>query len=240
MLQLLLTVTLTAGGGTLVMEVGEQRVLTIPGGVQRCAMSNVASHDLKTIGNDQILVIAVAPARHTILCWNTKGERFSWEMIIHDVQRPAPERREQTGGVVELDVGRAVLLKAPDPDGCTGGDMGSYAMETWDNDHVLVRARRETSTTVVCRNPKGAEIVYALHIHEAPSRHDAPGVTELRIGEEAFIEANGIQSAASDDAKIVKVAVEDGGISVTALKLGDTDVRVKTKAGPIVHHFEVR
>jgi hypothetical protein len=239
MLMLLLTVTLTVGG-ELVMEVGEQRVLEVPGGVQRCAISNAASHDLKTIDANHILVVAVAPARHTILCWNTKDEHFSWQMIIHDVQRPAPERFEQAGGVIELDVGRAVLLKTSNPEGCAGGDRGSYELQTWDSEHVLVRARRETSTTLMCRGEKDVQNVFTLHFHEAPSRHDVPGLTELRIGEEAFIEAKGIQSAASDDAKILNVSLEDGGVSVTALGLGDSDVRVKTKAGPIVHHFEVR
>jgi hypothetical protein len=239
MLPGLLFVTLAAGG-TLVMEVGEQRVLDVPGGIQRCAISDASSHDLKTIGNGQLLVIAVQPTRHTLLCWGANGERHSWLLIIHEAQRPAPERREQSSGVVDLDVGRAVLLKTPDVQGCSGSDTGSYEFETWDPDHVLVRARRETRTTLRCASHRGDEYTFALQLHDAPARHDAPGLTELRVGEEAFIEAKGIESAASDDAKIVKATVEDGGISVTALGLGDTDVRVKTRAGPIVHHFEVR
>jgi hypothetical protein len=109
-----------------------------------------------------------------------------------------------------------------------------------DDRHVELIAVAEGKTTVLCWGAQGRRYAWELEVRERSAPRDEPGLTQLSVGDEAFVAAEGIRSAKSDRPKVVTVALADGGVKVTAKAKGETDVRVQTAAGPIVHHFVVR
>ena len=59
----------------------EQKVLTIPG-MQRVAVGDSDTADVKTIGNNQLLVIGVGEGTTSLLVWTSSGERLEWDVTI--------------------------------------------------------------------------------------------------------------------------------------------------------------
>jgi Flp pilus assembly secretin CpaC len=114
---LLLIAVLNAGwtpGDTLELEVGETRVIRIPG-LQRVAVSNVSCYDVKTLGRDQLLFQGTAEGGTTVLVWTAKGERFSIPLKIV----PARPRVVQ----IPTTSAKGVVVR---PDGGTAGQVDVF------------------------------------------------------------------------------------------------------------------
>lgn len=222
-------------GGFLELRVGEQAVLEVPR-VVSCTESSQL--ELTTLDRDHVAIVPHAELNTSVYCRTKKGERYGWLVEARE-QRRCPGVVGD-GGTIELEVGQAIVLKIPGVMRCGVGDASTHDEQFIDDDHVRVLAAGEGRSSVLCWGGDGGVYHWPLVIHPPAPRHDAPGLTELRRGEDAFIAAPGIRSARADDARVVGVHVEDGGVSVSAKGCGETDVRVKTSAGPIVHHFEVR
>jgi Flp pilus assembly secretin CpaC len=67
--------------GAVRLRVHMQKVLDVPG-LQRIAIGDADIADVKTIGNNQILVIGMSPGTTTLLAWTSDGERRSWEITV--------------------------------------------------------------------------------------------------------------------------------------------------------------
>ncbi len=73
-------------GGNIAIGVGAQKVLTVPG-IQRVAIGDPAIADVKTIGNNQLLIIGSAEGKTTLLIWKTDGRRTSYNISVSKVDR---------------------------------------------------------------------------------------------------------------------------------------------------------
>jgi hypothetical protein len=63
------------------LEVATQKVLRVPG-IQRIAVGDASIADIKTIGNDQVLIIGAGPGRTTLLIWTSDGGRRVYEITV--------------------------------------------------------------------------------------------------------------------------------------------------------------
>lgn len=75
----------TAAGaqeGTLIaLGVGTQKVITVPG-ISRIAVGDPAVADVKTIGNNQVLIIGAGEGKTTLLIWKGSGQRVSYLVTV--------------------------------------------------------------------------------------------------------------------------------------------------------------
>lgn len=68
-------------GNTISLGVGTQRVITVPG-ISRLAIGDPAVADVKTIGNNQVLVIGQAEGKTSLLIWKSSGQRLSYLVVV--------------------------------------------------------------------------------------------------------------------------------------------------------------
>src|ERR1043165_8931172 len=64
-------------GGNIALGVGTQKVMNIPG-IQRIAVGDASIADVKTIGNNQVLIIGAGEGKTTLLIWKSSGQRVSY------------------------------------------------------------------------------------------------------------------------------------------------------------------
>jgi pilus assembly protein CpaC len=68
-------------GGNIALGVGTQKVITVPG-IQRVAIGDANVADVKTIGNNQLLIIGTSEGKTTLLIWKTSGQRISYLVSV--------------------------------------------------------------------------------------------------------------------------------------------------------------
>ena len=68
-------------GGTISLGVGTQKVITVPG-IQRIAVGDPSVADVKTIGNNQVLIIGAGEGKTTLLIWKGSGQRVSYLVSV--------------------------------------------------------------------------------------------------------------------------------------------------------------
>ena len=68
-------------GTQLSLGVGTQKVVSVPG-ITRIAVGDPAIADVKTIGNNQILVIGAGEGKTTLLVWKSSGQRVSFLVSV--------------------------------------------------------------------------------------------------------------------------------------------------------------
>ena len=77
----LASTALAQEGGNIALGVGTQKVMNIPG-IQRIAVGDAAIADVKTIGNNQVLIIGAGEGKTTLLIWKTSGQRVSYMVSV--------------------------------------------------------------------------------------------------------------------------------------------------------------
>ncbi len=68
-------------GGNIALGVGTQKVMNIPG-IQRIAVGDASIADVKTIGNNQVLIIGAGEGKTTLLIWKASGQRVSYTVSV--------------------------------------------------------------------------------------------------------------------------------------------------------------
>ncbi len=68
-------------GGNIALGVGTQKVMNIPG-IQRIAVGDASIADVKTIGNNQVLIIGAGEGKTTLLIWKSSGQRVSYTVSV--------------------------------------------------------------------------------------------------------------------------------------------------------------
>jgi pilus assembly protein CpaC len=68
-------------GGNIALGVGTQKVLTVPN-IQRVAVGDAAVADVRTIGNNQLLIIGSNEGKTTLLVWKSTGQRVSYLISV--------------------------------------------------------------------------------------------------------------------------------------------------------------
>lgn len=78
---LVASVVFAQEGGPLPLGVGTQKVITVPG-IQRVAVGDPNIADVRTIGNNQLLIIGSSEGKTTLLVWKTSGQRISYLISV--------------------------------------------------------------------------------------------------------------------------------------------------------------
>ncbi len=78
---MLWSVAAVAQDTSIALGVGTQRVLTVQG-ISRIAVGDPSIADVKTIGNNQILVIGQGEGKTTLLVWRSNGQRQSYLVTV--------------------------------------------------------------------------------------------------------------------------------------------------------------
>jgi hypothetical protein len=87
---LLSLVLASAASMPIPLRVGDQQTVSLPGLTRvACGCHGV---DVKTIGNDQLLLIGLTPGRTTVLAWVGDGKRVALEVEILPAWLPKPVR----------------------------------------------------------------------------------------------------------------------------------------------------
>lgn len=68
-------------GSTISLGVGTQKVLPVPG-IARIAVGDPSIADVKTIGNNQVLIIGAGEGKTTLLIWKSSGQRISYLVTV--------------------------------------------------------------------------------------------------------------------------------------------------------------
>ena len=68
-------------GSTIALGVGTQKVVTIPG-ITRIALGDPSIAEVKTIGNNQVLIIGQNEGKTTLLIWKSSGQRVSYLIAV--------------------------------------------------------------------------------------------------------------------------------------------------------------
>ncbi len=68
-------------GSTISLGVGTQKVVTIPG-ITRIALGDPSIAEVKTIGNNQVLIIGQNEGKTTLLIWKSSGQRISYLIAV--------------------------------------------------------------------------------------------------------------------------------------------------------------
>ncbi len=71
------------------LEVDEERVFRLPG-VQRIAVSNTSSYDIRALGDDLVWILGVVEGATTLLFWTTNGKRVSTLLKVVPRHTPPP------------------------------------------------------------------------------------------------------------------------------------------------------
>ena len=75
------SVAVAQEGGNISLGVGTQKVITVPG-IARVAVGDAAVADVKTIGNNQLLIIGSSEGKTTLLIWKNSGQRISYLLSV--------------------------------------------------------------------------------------------------------------------------------------------------------------
>ncbi|MBI3185095.1 MAG: pilus assembly protein N-terminal domain-containing protein [Myxococcales bacterium] len=68
-------------GSTISLGVGTQKVITVPG-INRIAVGDPSVADVKTLGNNQVLILGAGEGKTTLLIWKTSGQRVSYLVSV--------------------------------------------------------------------------------------------------------------------------------------------------------------
>jgi len=68
-------------GSVIALGVGTQKVITIPG-ITRIALGDPNIAEVKTIGNNQVLIVGQAEGKTTLLIWKSSGQRVSYLVAV--------------------------------------------------------------------------------------------------------------------------------------------------------------
>ena len=124
-------------GVDLALHPGEQKVLSFAG-IQRVALAKAEVAEVKTIGNDQLLVIGKEPGETTMEVWNEQGVRFHSRITV--VERP--ER-------IVLGIGSKKILTVHGIERIAVGDSEICDIKTIGSDRIELRAASPGVTTLI-------------------------------------------------------------------------------------------
>lgn len=101
-------------GGNIALGVGSQKVITVPG-IQRVAIGDPGVADVKTIGNNQLLIIGSAEGKTTLLIWKGNGQRVSYNIAVrkqdpNDIINEIKKLLGEIEGVTVRMVGERIYL----------------------------------------------------------------------------------------------------------------------------------
>lgn len=165
----------------LILLTGQSKVLTIHD-IERVAVGDPTTLDVKTLGNDQLEVIGVEPGRTTLLVWKKSGERYSQLIEVRGKDGTAPPPEEPTaefeddevetvvgnGTSMTLQVGAQRLISfGPQTSRVAVGDP-QIADISMDGSQVRLKGLQEGTTTVLAWLASGQRKSITLSVVAGP------------------------------------------------------------------------
>lgn len=98
------------------LGVGTQRVLQVPGGIQRLSVGDPEVADVRPLGTDQVLILAGKEGRTTLLVWRRDGKRENHLVVVRQgaIDEQVGQIREllaEREGIYVRTVGDRILLE---------------------------------------------------------------------------------------------------------------------------------
>ena len=225
----------------LILLMGQSKVLTIHE-IERVAVGDPATLDVKTIGNDQLEVIGVGPGRTTLLVWKKGGERYSQLVEVREKDGTAPPPEEPNaefededvetvvgnGTSMTLQIGAQRLISfGPQTSRVAVGDP-EIADISMNGSQVRLKALQEGTTTVLAWLASGQRKSITLNVVAATLREadeiDESPVTVLVGGQGTLTFGSLIVRVAVGDPDIADVSTTGQELQLKGVHVGKTNM----------------
>lgn len=165
---------------TITIGVGQQKVIQVPGGIQRISVGDPEVADVKAIGSNEVLVLGVAEGRTTLLIWRSSESRINYLISVRkqDPKEVVNEIRALLGdieGVAIRIVGDRVYL-----DGET--------LTTEDADRVARVTALYPQVRTFVRPSSNAKKVSAKNLVRAFNENGLKSIVVNVVGNTTFLE----------------------------------------------------
>lgn len=223
---------------TLAVEEGSQKVLRIKD-IQRVAVGDADVMDVKTLGEDELLVIGTHPGVTTLIVWAKSGERFTYDVTVGQAAAP------QVDGQMLLRVGMQRVISIKGMQRVAVGDAAVADVKTIGNDQLLIIASSAGRTTLIVWLADGTRKTWAVSVVGAATPllpadagvalHDvtpAPSETlKLDVKKSQSRVVPGLERLAIGDANIADIRVDGEKVEVSGIAPGHTMMLLWLKDG---------
>jgi serine/threonine-protein kinase len=214
-------------GGVITLDSKQQIVMNVPG-VQRIAIGEPDIADVKTIGNDQVMIIAGEPGKTTLLIWKSDGKRSSYVVRVRATDEWLKAREDE---IVTLTPYTKKVLKIPGIQRIAVGDASIADVKTIGNDRVVIIGGEVGKTTLLVWKSDGKRKSFMVAVGPAP-RASTPHI-ELTVGDEYSPPFPGAKTCESSDTSVATVACKPSqdDLHVVSLKVGTTRITASDSNG---------
>lgn len=216
---LAVNVAFAQAAGTINLGVGTQKVVSMPG-IQRVAVGDDSVLDIKTIGNNQVLLVGLSAGRTTLLIWEKSGKRLSYEVLVRSADAAVPKENDTTLALRTheqrvVDVQRLKRVAV--------GDPAVADVKTLGDSQVLVTGMAPGKTSLIVWSADDSSREYVVSVSESPRAVSASD-QELAVKVGASLELAVAQLArvAIGDAAIADVATSPQGLTIKGIAPGTT------------------
>jgi len=164
---------------TLNLGIGTQKVLTVPG-LSRIAVGDPSVADVKTVGNNQVLVVGAGEGKTTLLIWQSGGRRKSYAVSVkkQDPNETINEIRNLLGnteGITVRLLGDRIYL-----------DGRAYSAQDAERLQKILSLYPGVQSLVKV-TPNAKELI-AQNLNEAFQKYGLPNVQANVVGSSVFLE----------------------------------------------------
>lgn len=207
--------------GTVELVAGEQKVLDLPG-IQRIAVGDGAVVDVKTIGNNQVLLTAQSEGKTTMQVWKSGGERLTYLLTVNGGE---PELSRAPGGL-DLEPGALVFFKATGITRIEVGDPKVIEATLLKGGRAQLRSKAAGHSDVVAFNEKTEVGRLSVDVGSgAAARSPQVATVVLKIGQSVALVVAGLSRAVSKNPKVVEVSVPNANAVVLVGRgVGDSTI----------------
>jgi hypothetical protein len=223
------TSVLAQEGGNLTLGVGTQKVLTIPN-IQRVAVGDSAICDVKTIGNNQLLVIGAGKGQTTLLVWLSTGVRQSYLVSVVGSNGSAPAYEEIATLVddgVELQKGQLETYRASGITAIQAADATVLEAKL-SGGKLLLRGKAVGRSDLILSRGKLPALQVTVRVSASEEAGETAGLTvsgvELRVGQTVTLAINGLTAVSSNTGQLVQAAAAPGRLTLTGKAVGQANV----------------
>jgi serine/threonine-protein kinase len=228
------------GPEQLVLEQGMQKLIDTPG-IQRVAVGDMSIADVKTIGNNQILIIGAGPGSTTLLVWTNDNRRRSYTVKVTPSQTAPAAPVAAQDGLIRLEPQMQMVLDWPGIQRIAVGDSSIVDVKTIGNDQVLLTGGDPGNTTVLVWKSGGKRSSYVVAVRRgAGSAELAMQDGAITLAPETMRELTipGVQRIAVGDSSIVKAKTIRGDrVQIFGDKPGQTTLLAWTSDGKRTTYF---
>ncbi|MFT3841778.1 MAG: pilus assembly protein N-terminal domain-containing protein [Myxococcaceae bacterium] len=220
--------------GDIEVEAGDQKALDVVG-IRRVAVGDDDIAEVKTIGDNELLVVGGKPGFTTMFIWTADGRRTQRDIRVLPSQKLSKVQSDEPD--LYLAVGIQKVLTIPGIQRVAIGDSGICDVKTIGNDQLLLIGAGEGTTTLLVWSANGARKSYTVHVPK-PANPPTSQSVSMNAGEKFELPKLSFRHVTSDTPEVVKVVSEgEGKVHLEALAEGRAEVITDQKDGSRTVYF---